>query len=265
MSKDWDEIVRLRKTGIDVGNPLSKKNDEFIVKVFDYAKRKNFREHVEHFYSSAQSIVDNPFLWVFYRDKMTQMQDSKDKNQLTTQYLKNRTKKDVSAIASGAVSLIPLVGTGLNMLVGSGIAASAGISTYHHMKQLSEIAKKYPKEPEVAYWISVIIGLKEFKQETRVREGFYSLVSFIPGLSLFNAIVTLADKYDHLKTSFDVNVRVAAELHFSAYDGDDPAIEIINELFTRRTGTAVLGDYDVEGIIQEPGGWVAVYEKMTLI
>lgn len=45
----------------------------------------------------------------------------------------------------------------------------------------------------------------------------------------------------------------------------DGAVPIMRELFTRRLGPRLLGAYDVDAIIDEPAGWLALGDKLMLI
>jgi hypothetical protein len=44
-----------------------------------------------------------------------------------------------------------------------------------------------------------------------------------------------------------------------------PASKIMYELFARRGLTRIFGKYDVDRLIQEPTGWMAVSDKLLLI
>ncbi|SFA96863.1 hypothetical protein SAMN03159496_01239 [Rhizobium sp. NFR07] len=59
--------------------------------------------------------------------------------------------------------------------------------------------------------------------------------------------------------------RVVHEARQSFYFHRDagPATKLVAELFTRRSALAVLGRYDVAALIMEPGGWVALTDKIS--
>ncbi len=42
-----------------------------------------------------------------------------------------------------------------------------------------------------------------------------------------------------------------------------PATSLVTELYTRRSALAVLGKYDIAALIMEPGGWVALTDKIA--
>jgi hypothetical protein len=44
-----------------------------------------------------------------------------------------------------------------------------------------------------------------------------------------------------------------------------PASRIVWELFTKRGVTRILGKYDIDGIVHEPAGWMAINDKLMLI
>ncbi|MBA8878810.1 hypothetical protein [Phyllobacterium myrsinacearum] len=61
---------------------------------------------------------------------------------------------------------------------------------------------------------------------------------------------------------FEATVKRARQnFYFDKEAGN--ATKIVNELFTRRSALAVYGHYDVLAIIMEPGGWVALTDKIA--
>lgn len=69
-----------------------------------------------------------------------------------------------------------------------------------------------------------------------------------------------------LATSADLHWRGFQELALSrTFGGEGPAMRILKELFIRRGATRVFGQYDVEKIIREPNGWMAVKDKLLLM
>jgi hypothetical protein len=68
-----------------------------------------------------------------------------------------------------------------------------------------------------------------------------------------------------LITSSEIHWRAYREQVISRGQGTGPATMIIEELFTRRGATRIFGKYDVDAIIREPGGWMAVADKIGLI
>ena len=61
---------------------------------------------------------------------------------------------------------------------------------------------------------------------------------------------------------FDATVRKARQ-NFYFYRDAGPATKLFTELFTRRSALAVLGGYDIAALIMEPGGWVALTDKVS--
>lgn len=59
--------------------------------------------------------------------------------------------------------------------------------------------------------------------------------------------------------------RVVHEARQSFYFHRDagPATSLVTELYSRRSALAVLGGYDISALIMEPGGWVALTDKIA--
>jgi hypothetical protein len=64
--------------------------------------------------------------------------------------------------------------------------------------------------------------------------------------------------------SADMQVQVQkARNSFYFHQDAGPATLLFKELFTRRSALAVLGSYDIGALIMEPGGWVALTDKIA--
>ena len=67
-------------------------------------------------------------------------------------------------------------------------------------------------------------------------------------------------------TAMAVHWRAFQETTFgSRYGRPGPAMDLMNELFTRRVHRVFGGSYDVKALIREPAGWVALNDKLMLI
>jgi hypothetical protein len=63
-------------------------------------------------------------------------------------------------------------------------------------------------------------------------------------------------------SDFEATVRRARQNFYFDKDAGN-ATKIVTELMTRRSALAAYGDYDVLAIIMEPGGWVALTDKIS--
>jgi hypothetical protein len=69
----------------------------------------------------------------------------------------------------------------------------------------------------------------------------------------------------------DVHWRAHVETKLASMHGADPstpsgpASEIMHEIFIRRGFTRIFGQHDVVSLIEEPGGWVALNDKLMLM
>ncbi len=61
---------------------------------------------------------------------------------------------------------------------------------------------------------------------------------------------------------FDKVVHEARQSFYFHRDAG-PATRLVSELFTRRSALAMLGSYDIGALIMEPGGWVALTDKIS--
>lgn len=101
----------------------------------------------------------------------------------------------------------------------------------------------------------------------------------VPAVGIITGIAAAAGKVGVTLTFSKIAAATAAEIHWRAFQeqaisgglklgagaGVGPASRMLYELFTRRGATRVFGRYDVNRIIKEPAGWLAVYDKLMLV
>lgn len=195
----------------------------------------------------------------------------------TRNYLKGRKWKSVGsaavAIAGAAASSTTLVDVGAIVQ-----HSNATGSTLLHLYELAAIAKNYKQSRTISDWIALLVRVKSLKATTR---GAQLVGACIPipaagaAVGVFGAAMKLGIKLDLTK----VCLGTAAEIHWRAFleqkisghvTGSKggpvgPASRIFHEIFTRRGLTRVFGKYQIDALIQEPCGWMALNDKIMLI
>lgn len=187
----------------------------------------------------------------------------------THKYLEARLKKQIGAAffswGGAAASAVTTVDVGT-----SSLGAQALALTGAHAIFLTELRTKYPNE-EFRGYIDMCLAAKLVKASSR---GISTTMALIPYASLpakiataaVNTFIVSASKMT-LHKAID---RTAQSLHFHAYleqsdSGDKPATEVIQEIFRRRGFLGWFSQYDVNAIINEPAGWLALADKLKLI
>ncbi|WP_253383358.1 hypothetical protein [unidentified bacterial endosymbiont] len=201
----------------------------------------------------------------------------------TIKYIKKRgyvsAASSAIAIASAGGSLVTCIDVGT---VGQGGAACA--STMRHLAGLRDIAAKYKESATIQAWLDVIITLKNLKLAVRGGQVSFAFLSAIPALSTaFSIIGSSLSSAAKLGISFkysNVCRFTAMDLHWRAMQetilletlgqgnkkASGPAREILFELFERKGLTGfVWGKHQVDKLIKEPGGWMAIADKLLII
>lgn len=193
---------------------------------------------------------------------------------VTKRYLQTRAYKQIGAGiwgVAGAASSIPAQNF-------DGFSAvrhiNAGASTGVHIYRLLQIAKRYRQSQTIAEWCNRVLKAKYAKAGIRGAQLAGSLIP-IPGAQAALGGAAALASVATTKTFNGTCMAAAAEIHWRAFQettvagrtggGTGPATQIMNELFRRRGATRVLGSYDVAALIREPGGWMAVGDKILLI
>ena len=96
----------------------------------------------------------------------------------------------------------------------------------------------------------------------------------VPAIGAVTGVLAAAGKIGAKLTMTKVCLATSADLHWRAYQelalsrsfgGNGPALRIVRELFYRRGATRIFGQYNVEQLIREPNGWLAINDKLMLI
>lgn len=195
----------------------------------------------------------------------------------TRDYMKNRFKKNMAsggiALAGMGVSFVSQVDVGGILQHGNAVG-----STGAHIFKFQQIAKCYKESRTIANWMGVILKMKAMKLGVR-GAGLVGACIPVPAVGAVTGVLASATKLGASLSMRKVCCATAMELHWRGYQesvltgmlakkygaGQGPAMRILRELFQRRGATRVFGQYDVDRIMREPNGWVAIQDKLTLI
>lgn len=214
--------------------------------------------------SGAPPVVPNPwFVWNGHGDGAD--------NTNSREYLGSRRWKTIGGTAistAGAVASVHTAGVNVGAAV---VHGNATASTAAHLLGLRALAKSYKQSRTIADWLDTVMHMKAMKATVR---GGQLLGSVIPGASLPVNIAAAAEKAGIKITMTNVCFCTAADIHWRAYQEQvishgggkiGPASRIYWEIFTRRGLTRIFGQYDIAGLIREPGGWLPLADKLLLI
>jgi hypothetical protein len=207
---------------------------------------------------------------------------------VTEAYLKSRAWKSIGgtvvSAGGGAASLVTQVNVGSTARHGSSLGTTAG-----HIAVLSSIAMSAQADnPIVADWCKVILQMKASKAVTRGLEIASAAIP-VPVAGPVIKVLATAAKLGIKVQGPEMSYAAAIEIHWAAFceqgnasqsfldmgDGSartktrfnskaGPASRIFGELFTRRGMTSVFGAYDVMSLVHEPGGWLALGDKIVM-
>lgn len=185
-------------------------------------------------------------------------------NKHTKSYLRARLGK---GFAAGLAKVAGMVGAASGSVVNVSTvslgAQSLGLTAAHAAK-LVLLRKKYPNAVFQGY---VDLCLKA-KAAKAVLRGIEVAAACIPGAEIAAAIgvaaATACLKVCKVVTLHKAIDRMSQQVHFQARCGGQSAIDLMKEIFTRR-GVMLLCQYDVPALIEEPAGWMALSDKLTLI
>lgn len=198
------------------------------------------------------------------------------KSPKTQKYFKYRKKVSMfstaSSIASELASGATQVSVGDIAMDSNAVGSTAG-----HIAKLCAIGKRYKKSDTITGWVKAIQRAKTAKLSLRsasLASAFIPIAGLSLGASVVNALAAAGVKI----SLGGLMARVAMELHWRAYQEVTissvfskasgpvgPASAILYELFTKRGMSRIWGKHDVGAIIREPGGWMAVHDKLMLI
>lgn len=220
--------------------------------------------------SSSTSLLANPYF-------TGNGHGDNDASSATANYLKWRKYKSmastVSGIGGGAASLVTVIN-----VPSVGTNASAFGTTAVHFKQLADMARSSRKTGTVAQWLDLVARLKAIKLTKRSISIVGGTVP-LPGLGMATGLIGTAMSTGVKLTLSKACVATALELHWRAYQEQfmsgtalgcgtgavGPASKIVWELFTKRGISRILGKHDVNAIVKEPAGWMAISDKILLM
>ena len=103
----------------------------------------------------------------------------------------------------------------------------------------------------------------------------------VPAVGLGVSIATTVAKLGIKVTLGKLIMRTSMEVHWRAYQETNlgrsaagggvskgpvgPASAMFYEIFTKRGATRIFGKYDTEQLIREPGGWMALNDKLMVM
>lgn len=222
---------------------------------------------------NARKIGISPNPWFVFNGQ----DDQNEAGKTTRNYLRNR---NIKGLAGGLFGLAGVGTSQLTQVDVAGIAmhTNAVASTSIHLVKLKAIAEGYKQSRTIASWIDMIMKLKGFKAAIR---GSQLAGAAIPvgAVGIVTSIVAAGLRIGIKLTHTKACLITSADLHWRAFQeqklagafgggsgaGVGPASKILYELFTRRGATRIFGKYDVDQIIQEPSGWMAVNDKIMLM
>lgn len=215
-----------------------------------------------------QSIIPNPFFGA---------NGHEGRSPGTRSYLTRRGYKNVGGSllatvgeAASAVTVVDLVGIGQH--------GSASASTTMHMIKVRAVGSRFKRSETITRWVDAVIKAKAAKVAVR-GTGLAAAAIPIPAVGLGVGIGTTVAKLGIKLTLGKLIARTSMELHWRAYQEQvisggiggsstgavGPASAIFTEIFNRRGATRIFGKYDIDRFIREPGGWMALNDKLMLI
>jgi hypothetical protein len=207
---------------------------------------------------------------------------------VTQAYLKSRAWKSIGgtvvSVAGGGASAVTGINVGSTARHGSALGTTGA-----HLAAISSIAMSAQADnPIVADWCRVIIRQKAAKVAARGMETASSAIPVPMAGPIIKIFATLA-KLGIKMTAPEVCFAAAIEIHWAAFceqrgtagrpsflkmgggggkkaklDTAGPASKIFQEMFTRRGMTSVFGAYDIASLVTEPGGWMALGDKISM-
>lgn len=225
---------------------------------------------VQMIYGQASSarghIVPNPwFVWNGH-DEAESIK--------TQRYLKSR---GLLNLGSGTVSI---TATAISTVTVADLGAlaqhgNATGSTAAHIIKFKAIASNYKESETISGWMDLVLKMKYMKAALRGSQLAAAIASPIPwggatAVSITAGVLAGAAKLGIKMKHSNVCLMTAMDLHWRAYQEKSlsetgPANRILQELFIRRGATHVFGQHHVDDYIREPGGWLAISDKLMLM
>jgi hypothetical protein len=190
----------------------------------------------------------------------------------TRKYFSGRSWK---GLGGGAVSLAGGLGSGVTMVDVGGILkeGNAVVTTTGHLIGVKAAGASFKKSETITRWIDAMIKAKAAKLGVR-GAGLAGAAIPVPAVGLTVNIASTVAKLGIKLTLGKLLTRTAMEVHWRAYQElvigrshgpCGPASAMFFEIFTKRGATRIFGKYDTETLIREPGGWMALEDKLKLI
>lgn len=190
----------------------------------------------------------------------------------TRKYLINRSWKTIGgggvSLIGGAASSTTMVDVGGILKEGNAVVTSTG-----HLIGVRAAGAKFKKSETITRWVDAMIKAKIAKLGVR-GAGLAGASIPIPAVGLGVNIASTVAKLGIKVTLGKLLTRTAIEVHWRAYQelsiarrdtACGPASAMFFEIFTKRGATRIFGKYDTASLIREPGGWMALEDKLKLI
>ncbi|MEO3389469.1 hypothetical protein [Mesorhizobium sp. CAU 1741] len=179
------------------------------------------------------------------------------------------------SLVGGAASSVTMVDVGGILKEGSAVG-----TTVAHMMGVHAAGKGFKRSETVTRWVNAMLKAKSAKLGVR-GAGLAGASIPIPAVGLATSIGTTVAKLGIKVTLGKLIARTSMEVHWRAYQetvisgaiggrgGKDgpvgPASAMFYEIFTKRSFTRIFGKYDTAMLIREPGGWMALNDKLMLM
>ena len=189
-------------------------------------------------------------------------------NTVTEKYLKNRTyKSGVGSAIRMAGALASATTYGVNV-GGAAVNLNALGSTGVHIYKVAAIAAAHKETITISNWCKVIIAAKSARLGLR---GAGLAGDLVPGASMPIGIATAIAAAGIKLSMTNLVYATAAKVHWRAFQEQrisgglgmgtrgriGPGSQLFWEIFTRRNVSALLGQYDIAQLVNEPAGWRA--------
>jgi hypothetical protein len=195
----------------------------------------------------------------------------------TRKYLRNRSLK---SLGGSLVGTIGGMATPITVVNAGGIAqhGNALATTSVHWYRIRAAGAAFRRSQTITRWVDALIYAKSAKAGVR-SAGLAGSAIPVPGVSLGAGVVTTLAKLGIKLTLGKLIARTAMEVHWRSYQelilgrgiggkasgACGPASAMMYEIFTKRGATRVFGKHDTEKLIREPGGWIALNDKLMLM
>ena len=195
----------------------------------------------------------------------------------TRKYLRNRSFK---SLGGSAVGLAGGLASGVTLVDVGGIAqhSNALVTTTGHLIGIKAAGSRFRRSQTITRWVDAMMAAKAAKAAVRTA-GLAGAAIPVPAVSLGTKIGTTVAKLGIKLTMGKLIARTAMEVHWRSKQElvlgrgiggvksgpCGPASAMFYEIFTKRGFTRLFGKYDTETLINEPGGWIALNDKLMLM